>query len=118
MKFFCSLTLILGAFLGQTSFAQGNELTTKVKALLTDRCSRCHGPESRGAGGIDYIDNLEMLVAEGKIIPNDPEGSIIIERVTTDDPEKRMPRGQNAQPLSEEEVALIVEWINAGAPAQ
>jgi hypothetical protein len=51
------------------------------------------------------------------IVPGHPEQSEMWRRVTSDDPDERMPPPQsNRRPLSESERALVRRWIEEGAP--
>ncbi|MDQ3292571.1 MAG: DUF1549 domain-containing protein [Bacteroidota bacterium] len=47
------------------------------------------------------------------IIPSDPDNSEFMRRLTSHDPEERMP--YHGQPLPEEEIAKLNEWIKQGA---
>ena len=48
------------------------------------------------------------------IKPHDPAGSLLMQRITTTDLEKRMPP-KDDPPLSREEIALLERWIKEGA---
>lgn len=50
--------------------------------LLAD-CGPCHGPNGNHSGGIDYINDVDQLVANGLIVPLDSAASEIV-RVMTD----------------------------------
>lgn len=63
-----------------------------------------------GAAGLAYI------------VPGDPEASFLYQKITgtQDDPGRtggdRMPPPPSREPLSEEQIQLVFEWIEAGAP--
>ncbi len=80
-----------------------------VETLLSRYCSRCHGPESAGSGGIDYITNLGALVARGQVKPGRPDESRLLQRIERGEmpPSGRRP--------SEEETAVLRRWIAEGA---
>ncbi|MCA9076761.1 MAG: PSD1 domain-containing protein [Planctomycetaceae bacterium] len=86
-----------------------------IRPLLETRCFECHGSDTREAGL--RLDRKEPALAGGDtgkvILPGDVDGSPLIERVTSDDPEKVMP--PDAEPLTAEEVAKLKAWIEAGA---
>src|SRR5207253_8462067 len=50
----------------------------------------------------------------GAIVPGNAAGSHLIELVTSDDKDVRMPKDK--PPLSEEELKTLRRWIDAGAP--
>lgn len=64
------------------------------------------------------MENREAILQGGEggpaAIPGDPEKSELIYRITSDDELDRMPA--NGDPLSDEEVALLRDWIEQGLP--
>jgi mono/diheme cytochrome c family protein len=53
--------------------------------ILAANCGQCHGPAltpAQAQAGMNYIDDIDQLVATGKIIPLDSANSRIIERMT------------------------------------
>jgi len=94
----------------------GVEFASRVAPLLASRCGPCHGPERTESGY--RIDLRERAVAGGDsgttaIVSGDPEASELLARVTTSDPETRMPA--DGPPLTDAEQALLRDWIAAGA---
>jgi hypothetical protein len=51
------------------------------------------------------------------VVKGVPDESLLLDRVSADDPSDRMPPEGEGEPLSAEQVALLREWIAAGAPA-
>src|SRR5690606_13721926 len=49
------------------------------------------------------------------IVPNAPDASELIRRITAQDPEDRMPPAAFEKTLSDEQIALLREWIAQGA---
>lgn len=88
-----------------------------LKPLLKQRCYACHGALKQ-KGGL-RLDTAAGLLAGGDdgtvVLPGKPDESRLLARLTTDDPEKRMPR--EAAPLKPDQIAAIRAWIGAGAPA-
>ena len=82
-----------------------------VLPIFQAQCTSCHGQ----AAGLDLAgyDTL-MAGAEGEqvVVPGDPDGSELIEYVDGTK-EKRMPL--NADPLTDEQIATLRDWIAAGA---
>lgn len=83
-------------------------------STIQGACSGCHSAGSP-AGGVDLSDRTTAYTSllAGYVIPGDAVNSMLIELVTTDDMQIRMP--PNGSPLSETEVAALTEWINNGA---
>lgn len=87
-----------------------------IRPILNQSCSSCHGGV-RQKGGVSFSFREEAL-GKGKsgrsiIVPGDPDASELIKRLTSQDPEARMPF--HASPLSSEQISLFRRWIKDGA---
>ena len=54
----------------------------KVESLLSSYCGECHDPSPcppQACDGLDYIDDIDGLVAEAKIVPGRPDESQVIQ---------------------------------------
>lgn len=84
-----------------------------VAPIIQERCATCHIEDSKG--GLS-LDSLENALAGGKkgpdIIPGDSASSPLYLMVAGQ-AEKRMP--PKGEPLSDEQIATIKQWIDAGA---
>jgi len=87
-----------------------------VRNLLLERCSACHGSDTRESGlRLDTLKGIKKGGDFGPVfIDGKPEQSELIRRVTSTDEKKQMP--PDSDPLSEPEVELLRQWILAGAP--
>ncbi len=89
----------------------------QIRPLLMRTCHRCHGDEKQ-RGGL----RLDMRIAalkggeSGKpaIKPGDPAGSMLMQRIKSTDPDKRMPPKDDPA-LTAEEIALLERWIKEEA---
>jgi uncharacterized membrane protein len=86
----------------------------QILPLLKSNCalSGCHD-EATAAEGI-ILTSFEKVIQTGEIKPGDPQDSDLYERITEDDPDKRMPPPPNAA-LTQDQISLIREWIVQGA---
>lgn len=87
---------------------------TKVRPILASRCYGCHGSEVQQNGlRLDSLANLLKGSESGKIVvAGHSDQSRIIRRLTAKE-RPLMPYG--GPPLSNEEIAVIRQWIDAGA---
>jgi hypothetical protein len=86
-----------------------------IRPILADRCYACHGPDSGTREAELRLDNFEGAT-EWAVVPGDAESSEVIARVTSDDPDVRMPPAESKKPpLTTEQVELLRRWIDAGA---
>jgi len=90
-------------------------LASQSHALLTTHCYRCHGENQSNEGGFGFATDREKLVAAGYVIPKDPHGSPLIQRILAAD-SPMPPDGESPRPTPEE-IAIIESWIRAGAPS-
>ena len=94
-----------------------------IRPILSQKCFQCHGPddESREADlRLDVADDADGPFADRGdvrvIAPHDPRGSLLWQRVTTNDADHVMPPPQsNLDRLSEVERDLVERWIAEGA---
>lgn len=90
-----------------------------VRPIINNKCIACHGGVKE-SGGLSFMlreSALEKLKSDKfAIIPGNAKGSEIMARITSHDPEFRMP--MNEEPLSKEEIKTLEKWINQGAEWQ
>ena len=86
-----------------------------IKPLLSDRCFKCHGPDSETREADLRLD-LRANAVEAAIVPGDVEESELYHRITSDDPDEKMPPvDSNRTALTPDEIALVRRWILQGA---
>ncbi len=90
-----------------------SDLAAQVQGIFKTHCYRCHGQDGVVEGGINYILDLNKLVARKKVVPGQPEASRLWRRLDdgTMPPPDEQPRPSAA------ELAVVRRWIEAGAPA-
>ncbi len=87
----------------------------EIRAILVENCFSCHGADSAGRKADLRLDQREEAVASGAIVPGDPDSSVMLDRIFSDDPEEVMPPPETKKSLSPEQKALLVRWIKEGA---
>jgi hypothetical protein len=94
--------------------AEEPNLAQKVHAVLKANCHRCHGNDGANEGGLNYVLDRRRLVSRKKIVPGDSAKSKLYQRLlSADDP---MPPADEKPRPSKDEIALVKQWIDAGAP--
>lgn len=86
-------------------------LAVEVQDIFTRNCAGCHGPDSNGAGGMNYVTDLVALGLKKKVVPFDAEGSPLFGRVER---EEMPPPGTEPRPTPSE-IDTIRQWIQSGA---
>ncbi|MBS0203464.1 MAG: PSD1 domain-containing protein [Planctomycetes bacterium] len=87
----------------------------KVRPLLVDNCYNCHSADNKADGGL-RVDDHRGLMQGGKrgraIVVGKPEESLLIKAVQQTDDKLKMPPNKQ---LTEEQVAILQQWIKDGA---
>ncbi|MDB5291684.1 MAG: Protein of unknown function (DUF1553)/Protein of unknown function (DUF1549)/Planctomycete [Phycisphaerales bacterium] len=91
-----------------------------VRPILSENCFACHGPdqEKRKANlRLDLADAAAKPAKSGTvaIIRQKPDESELIKRITSDDPDKRMPPAKSKKHLAQGQIDLLRRWIAEGA---
>lgn len=94
-----------------------------VRAILSDRCFACHGPDENKREANLRLDTREGattdLEGHAAIAPGRPTSSGLLERVASKDPDFMMPPpASNKPPLTAAEVETLTRWIEEGAEYQ
>jgi len=86
-----------------------------IRPILSDKCFRCHGPDSESREADLRLDTREGVTAK-VVVPGKPGESEIVARVFSDDADTRMPPPDSNLSLSTEQKELLKRWIAEGAP--
>lgn len=120
---FISLTVALSSVVATAAEPPRKiDFNREIRPILSNSCYKCHGPdEKERKGGSDGL-RLDTLAGatvdlggQQAIQPGEPEKSLLIERVTSTDPDVVMPPRGHGKPLSPSDVATLKEWIRQGA---
>lgn len=93
--------------------AEAPSFSADILPIFDSKCSMCHG----SLGGWDGT-SYESVMTTGDnapvVIPGDPENSLLAQKLLGTQSEGNiMPPGN---PLPEDEIQLVLDWIAAGAP--
>ncbi len=95
-----------------TSDLSNVNFTDDILPIFQDRCSECHGDNDPEEGLVltSYKDVMAGSVYGAVVKPGDPEGSYLVEMVSSGKMPKKGPD------LTPDQINLIIAWIKAGAP--
>ena len=90
-----------------------------IRPILNSNCIGCHGGVKQ-AGNVSFS-YREQVLGKGRsgratVVPGSPRQSELMARITSSDPEFRMPLHRPA--LKAEQIALLRRWIEQGAAWQ
>jgi len=96
------------------------DFLTEIQPILAEHCARCHGVDAETRESGLRLDVREAALAGGDsgepaIVPGDPDGSALFERVATGDESMVMPPVDENKPLSDRQIETLRRWIRQGA---
>jgi mono/diheme cytochrome c family protein len=97
------------------------DFNRQVLPILADNCFACHGPDARNRKAKLRLDTKDGIFGKLRtggraVVPGQSSESVLIERVTEDDPRRIMPPPRTHKHLKPEQIALLKRWIDQGAP--
>ncbi len=91
----------------------------EVRPILAEKCFACHGPDASKRDSDLRLDTRQGPYADlggyAAVVPGRPDQSALVQRITSGDPKKRMPKADSGKTLSDHEIAILREWIVQGA---
>ena len=105
------LAALPGLYLPGSAAAQAKiDYTAEIEPVLRASCYSCHSGDKPMAGL--RLDTKAGALAKA-IVPGDSAHSVLLERLLSSDPKRRMPMG--GTPLAPEKVERLRAWIDQGA---
>lgn len=92
---------------------------SKIKPMLRERCFGCHGGlKQEGNLRLDTVESMLQGGDSGAAIDIEQPStaSLLIERLASDDESYRMPPPHEGEAFTQEQLKLLQDWIEAGAP--
>ena len=86
------------------------DFTRDIRPILSDKCYNCHGPDKKARKAKLRLHDRAAVLEAG--ILSDGE---MLARLTTDDPEERMPPAKSNRVLNDADRAKLVRWLKARA---
>lgn len=93
------------------AYGQAPEFQRDIRPLLGKKCVACHGPDEHGRQAGLRLDTFDGATKTGAIVPGNAAKSRILARVT----HASRPMPPTGPRLTETEVGLLRQWIDAGA---
>ena len=94
-----------------------------ISPILSKHCLECHGPDANQRKARLRLDIYDKAISPRKskpaaILPGNSAESLLVERITSENPDERMPPPGNGTKLSEIEIETLKTWIDEGASYQ
>ncbi|MEZ6091273.1 MAG: PSD1 and planctomycete cytochrome C domain-containing protein [Pirellulaceae bacterium] len=108
LLFLTTLPLIAGA-------DESVSFNRDVRPILAGKCFACHGPDDQTREAGLRLDDRQEAIDYGAIEVGDANGSELVARILSDDPDLRMPPPKAGAPLSDADRDVLIRWIDQGA---
>jgi Protein of unknown function (DUF1553)/Protein of unknown function (DUF1549)/Planctomycete cytochrome C len=91
-----------------------------IRPILSNSCYKCHGPDAAERKAGLRFDNkagayAKLESGDRAIVPGSASKSALIQRVTSHDPDVKMPPPDSGKTVTAEQIELIKAWIDEGA---
>ena len=110
-----SLVPLFAAFAAASSVAGDLSYNEDIRPILVENCFSCHGADSASRQAELRLDHRDEAVESGAIAPGDPDSSVMLDRIFSDDPEEVMPPPALKKTLTAEQKDLLKRWIAEGS---
>ena len=114
--------ICFGAILAGFSHALAAEdplqFNRDIRPILADNCFACHGLDAIARQADLRLDDREAAIGVGAILPGDSQGSELIARVFSTDPDMVMPPPDSHKSLTADQRKKLRRWIDEGATYQ
>ena len=92
-----------------------------IRGILTENCFKCHGPDDKERKARLRLDVRTDALKPAKsgeraIVPDAPDKSELVRRITASDPDEQMPPVKSGRKLTAPQIDLLRRWISQGAP--
>ncbi|MCG8649248.1 MAG: DUF1549 domain-containing protein, partial [Pirellulales bacterium] len=117
------LLIVLSVFLSKASGEDTKpNFGRDVRPILAKHCFTCHGPDPESRQGDLRLDQQADAYQDrggyAAVKPGDPDDSELLLRVSSDDPDLRMPPAESHPALSAAEIDTLRRWIKSGGQYQ
>ena len=112
MRFTFYCAILLSGFISIAQADDPIDFGKEIRPILNRNCTGCHG-SIKQAGDLSFIYREQALAA---ITPGQPDESELIARITTNDPDDKMPPvDEHPEGLEPHEIELLTRWVKQGA---
>jgi hypothetical protein len=108
---------------GEPPFARKVDFNFQVRPILSDKCFKCHGPDTGNRKAGLRLDTKDGAFGESEsgavaVVPGKLGESELYRRITAEDESERMPPKSLGRTLSAAEIDILKHWIEQGAEWQ
>jgi hypothetical protein len=86
-----------------------------IRPILSDNCFRCHGADKNARKAKLRLDDRDVAIDKGAIVPGKPEESELVKRIFNTNADDVMPPADSQKQLTAEQKKMLRTWIAQGA---
>ena len=105
----------IGFTLGIVQAKEPLSYNEHIRPILVENCFSCHGADSASRQADLRLDRRDDAIEYGAIVAGDPDSTVLLDRIYSDDPEEVMPPPEIKKTLSTQQKNLLTQWIKEGA---
>jgi len=102
--------ILAATFLCSSVRAAEVDFARDIRPVLSDACYHCHGPDAKARKAKLRLHDRAAALETGVLTDGE-----MLARLTSDDPDERMPPADSNRPLRDNDRAKLVQWLRAGA---
>ena len=112
--------LVLAALVPRSARSDEISFNRDIRPILASSCFQCHGPDQAQRKADLRLDQQTDAIGDADdsrvIVRGDAAGSELVRRITSTDPDVRMPPPDSKLSLTTTQIDQIRTWIDRGAP--
>ena len=113
-----TIRYLVAAFVLAVAWAD-TDFNRDIRPILSENCFHCHGPDAKQRKAKLRLDTRAGATAvhdgSAAIVPGQPDQSELWHRVTSNDPDERMPPPDSKRDLSPAQIQTLQQWIESSA---
>ena len=115
------MAVVVAACLGESGgIAAEVDFQREVLPILSENCFHCHGPDGSERKADLRLDTFAGATADlgqghAALIPGDPDKSVLLQRIESDDSDELMPPSDSGKMLTGKQKETLRRWIATGA---
>ena len=116
-RHFLPLLFLLATPVASAEDADAINFPRDIRPILSENCFQCHGPDARARKGELRLDIADEALGHDPpvLVAGQPDNSVVWKRISSQDPDIRMPPPGSNRQLSDRQRELIRRWIAEGA---
>jgi hypothetical protein len=118
---FLTISLAIGGLLRvQAGPTRHVNYSRDIRPILSNTCYKCHGPDEQSRkAGLRFDTKAgayaKLESGDAAIVPGSSAKSAMYQRLSSHDPDVKMPPPDSGKTISVEQIQLIKQWIDEGA---